>query len=68
MVGPRWGAWSVRHSVARRTYDCIECGHLILRGQSYWRRFGKMAEAITPFTARLCERCEAKWRTPGMSQ
>jgi hypothetical protein len=61
-IAPLWGAWSVRCSTARKDYDCIECGHLILRGESYWRRYGKMAEASKPWMARLCAYCEQKWR------
>ena len=62
-AGPfMWGAWSLRQLTAQKPYDCTECGDIILRRQLYWRRFGKMGEAINPFTARTCERCEAKWR------
>ena len=61
--GPLWGAWSVRHLQASKMYDCIECGHLILAGETYWRRYGRMAEFVKPWTARMCEYCEAKWRS-----
>lgn len=59
--GPLYGAWSVRHSVAKKMYDCIECGHLIMPGETYWRRYGKMAEAFKPWTARMCDHCETTW-------
>lgn len=58
---PKWGAWSVRRSVARKMYDCGECGHLILTGDSYTRRYGRMGESMRAWMFRMCERCEAKW-------
>ena len=56
------GVWGVRHSSARTTHGCIECGHLILRGETYWRFYGRMAEAPRPWTARTCEYCREQWR------
>jgi RNase P subunit RPR2 len=52
----------VRHSTARRRHDCVECGDVILAGQTYWRRYGTMGEALTPWLAYTCEPCEARWR------
>jgi RNase P subunit RPR2 len=56
------GVWAIRHSRARRLHYCIECDHVILPGETYWRRYGRMAEAIKPFLAYTCEFCEARWR------
>lgn len=56
------GVWSVRHSVARKRYDCLECGYDIRPGEHYWRYYGKLGEAFKPWMARMCVRCQERWQ------
>jgi hypothetical protein len=59
---PKWGAWSARRLVARKLHDCNECGHVILVGAVYFRRYGRMGESMQPWTYLSCESCERMLR------
>jgi hypothetical protein len=69
----RSGVWGIRHSVARRLYGCadgrIDWGGgtdcLIRPGETYWRYYGRMAEAYHPCTVRVCERHKQEWDARG---